>query len=463
MKVIFCSRRNDCYLILTVLLSILIRFMFFVIFLRAGFSDDFSLHHYPDSVTYAIPADSILNQGKFLNQQQQPEIFRTPGYPLFLAFCKLISAKNWIWAAIILQLLLNTVSVVVLYEIIWALSRNSKASFFGSLIAAFNLHDVYFCFFILSDSIAQSILIIAVFFLIRFFQKQQTVYLLLAAALLSTGTFIRPAGLYLPLLLAFLIFFYYVQQKMSVKALAIAILFLSIGFIPEFLWQLRNEQAAGYSGFSAIQEENLYSYHAAGIFAEKNGTSFYQEQENLKNDPKVQELTRTMSLQEAQRKIAFEVISENLPTYLYLNLKGAGYILFYPGLFDIAQIYPSFRNYIANMKSEFLSDFSQAEQIRNFLSNPFSILTLLNGFLLVTILVFTFWGIQRSFSSGIPLQINLMLLCFMIYFLLIHAGPNGFGTYPRFRLSISMLQTIYVGLFFAKMNKKDGKTEAIAV
>jgi hypothetical protein len=90
-------------------------------------------------------------------------------------------------------------------------------------------------------------------------------------------------------------------------------------------------------------------------------------------------------------------------------------------------------------------------------------LTLLNGFLLVTILVFTFWGIKRSFSSGIPLQINLMLLCFMIYFLLIHAGPNGFGTYPRFRLSISMLQTIYVGLFIAKMNKKDGKTEAIAM
>ena len=241
---------------------------------------------------------------------------------------------------------------------------------------------------------------------------------------------------------------------MTAKALISAILFLSIGFVPELLWQIRNEQAAGYSGFSAIQEENLYSYHTAGILAQKNGTSFYHEQENLKNDLKIQELTRTMSLQKAQRKIAVKVISDNLPTYLYLNLKGAGFILFYPGLFDIAQIYPSFRDYIANLKSGFLSGSSQLERIRNFLSNPFSLLTLLNCFLLLTFLVFTFWGIQRSFSSGIPLQINLMLLCVMIYFLAIHAGPNGYGTYPRFRLSISMLQTIYVGLFFATIIKK---------
>lgn len=456
MKNIYCPKRNFRFLIFLVLLSILIRFLFFVAFLHAGFSDNFSLNHYPDSLTYVAPADSILNQGKYLNQQMQPDIYRTPGYPMFLSFCKIIFKTNWIWAAIIIQLLINIFSVVVLYKAIWILSGNLKAACLGSLVAALNLHDIYFCFFILSDSLSQSILLLSVFFLILFFLKEKITHLSFAAFFFSTGTFIRPAGLYLPILLAVVVLLYFSLQKMRGKGVIYAILLLLIGLLPEFLWQMRNEKATGYSGFSAIQEENLFAYHAAGILAEKNGTSFYQEQEKLKNNPEIGKLTQTMSLQEAQRMIAAEIITANVPVYLFLNLKGVGYILLYPGLFDIAQIHPPFRAYIANLKSNLLTPSSLFERVLNFLKVPYSFLTILNLVWLFVILLFTFLGIQRSFNLGMPWQLNVSLLCVMIYFLVIHAGPNGFGTYSRFRLSVSMLQAIYIGLFFVPKRKNNG-------
>jgi hypothetical protein len=40
---------------------------------------------FPDSYTYPAPARSLLEAGEFLNNEKNPEVHRTPGYPAFLA------------------------------------------------------------------------------------------------------------------------------------------------------------------------------------------------------------------------------------------------------------------------------------------------------------------------------------------------------------------------------------------
>ncbi|MHC1773325.1 MAG: ArnT family glycosyltransferase [Flexilinea sp.] len=437
--------RNDRIIIL--LASFSVRVLFLIFFLAAGFSETFSQNHYPDSATYIAPADSMIQKGQFLNENSAPEIYRTPGYPLFLAFCKLISGKAWIWTTIFFQNILSVIAILVLYALVLELCRNRTAALAGSLLVAFNLHDIYFSFFILSDSLFQSIILFAVYFLVRFFKRFHVADLLRAAGLFSAGTFIRPSGLYLPLVLTAAVFLVLLIKRAKKKALIYSLIFLLIGMGPAYLWLCRNERVAGFADFSAIRSSNLYSYHSAGVLAYKNGTDFYHEQANLKNSAELLELQKTMSLQAAEMTLAKKIIFQNIPVYLLLNIQGAGYILLYPGLFDIFQVNSGFLDYIAGVKSTFLNSSGFLDRLVTFLTQPYSILTLLDILILFGLSVVTILGIIRSFRIGIPWYISLILSGLFCYFLAVSAGPNGYGTFPRFRLSVSMLQALYFGIF----------------
>jgi len=444
--------QNDRIKIL--LAAISIRVLFLIFFLAAGYSEDFAQAHYPDSATYIAPADSIIQKGQFLNENSLPEIYRTPGYPLFLAFCKLISGKARVWAAVFFQNLLNILAVLVLYALILELCRDRTAALAGSLLAAINLHDIYFSFFILSDSLFQSIILFAIYFLVRFFKRFRIIDLVWTAGLFSAGTFVRPSGLYLPLILTAVIGLVLFIKRTKKKALFYSLIFLLIGMGPAFLWQCRNERVAGFADFSAVRSANLYSYHSAGILAYKNGTDFYHEQENLKNSAELLELQKTMSLQEAEMTLATKIIIQNMPVYLLLNMEGAGLILLYPGVFDIFQVNSGFLDYIASIKSTFLDSSGFWDRLIPFLVQPYSILTLLDILILFGLSIVTILGIIRSFRTGISWYISLVLSGIFCYFLAVSAGPNGYGTFPRFRLSVSMLQALYFGIFICSAQKR---------
>ncbi len=433
-------------LLLGITIGIRILFFYFLVG-PMNFSTEISTGFYPDSETYIHPANSIATIGQFLNNEGIPEIIRTPGYPLFLALFISISLSYWVEIVIIIQVLLNILSVLLLYNLILDLTENRKAALIGGLLASVNLHDVYFSGFILSDSLFQSLLWIASFFFVAFLKKGSFTNLFVAAILFAFGFFVRPVSLYLPVCLAIGVFIHLSFQKKYRKSFyAIGILLFTC-YLPASLWQIRNQNLTGFRGFSAISSHNLYYYHTAGINAINNGTDFYTEQDNLKKDQALQDLTKVMSLQEAEFSLAKDTILSNLPLFALLTIKGTTLILFYPSIFDIIRLSPDGLNFIDIVKNSFLnSGFKGA--IQSFVTNPAGILTVLNIILLGIIFICMCFGIFGSIKKISPPIVFVAMAGIFLYFLLISSGPNGYGTYPRFRLTVSFYQAFFAGLFF---------------
>lgn len=95
---------------------------------------------FPDSGTYFSNAYSLLERGAVLNRKQEPEVSRTPGYPVFLLAIMVATGKRLtgedLRTVLVLQTVITSWSVVFLY---WLARRivPPVMAFTGALLAAF--------------------------------------------------------------------------------------------------------------------------------------------------------------------------------------------------------------------------------------------------------------------------------------------------------------------------------------
>ena len=69
----------------------------------AAFDYDLSVFQSPDTSSYLVPAETLVDDGVFASGGE-PEIRRTPGYPLFLAIGFQLGFP--LWTTILLQVAL---------------------------------------------------------------------------------------------------------------------------------------------------------------------------------------------------------------------------------------------------------------------------------------------------------------------------------------------------------------------
>ena len=440
--------------IVFLILAITVRVFFLLFLFASGFSLEKAENLNPDSETYIVPANSLLSDFKFLNSDKTYETNRTPGYPFVIAGAKLIASDQWKWIVIFFQYGMNILAVMVFYDLLSLLIHNQKAVNLATFLAVINLHDIYFANLILTDSLFQSIILIGIYFFVRFLLRFKTSFLVMAMACMSIAAFIRPSGYYLPF--AVLIGVAVITFRNFKQLCKFSIIIFLIGIVPLLCWQHRNYRVADFNGFSSITTINLYYYHCAGINAVLNGTDFYTEQEKLMNNPELIELQKSMTLPAAEQKLAEEIILTHIPTYILLNIQGAGFIMLFPGVLDIFRIDDEKLDFLSELKEVYLQKGLKGG-IFFLLTNPMGILTILNEIVLLMLAFINLIGMIRSFSYLKPWYVPTALLCFFLYFLCVSAGPNGYGSFPRFRLSISFLQSLYVGIWYAFRQEKKQK------
>src|ERR1035437_345848 len=107
MKSILCERR---YLLLAILLLALASRGWLLL---TAWRSPAALT--PDSPSYLVAAASLSKSGTF-RTDGHPEIFRTPGYPLFLVACGLTGSLGYGTAQIV-QVLLDVLLVYVTYRL----------------------------------------------------------------------------------------------------------------------------------------------------------------------------------------------------------------------------------------------------------------------------------------------------------------------------------------------------------
>ncbi|MFA5391550.1 MAG: glycosyltransferase family 39 protein [Candidatus Omnitrophota bacterium] len=213
-----------------------------------------------DSDRYLKLASALLSQGKFELQTSggafQYEVFRTPGYPLFLAALQGV-AKFPLDSIIFVQVLLTLLATWIVYKI--AMQINEKIAYLSTLIVLCDPVSSIISLRLMSETLFLPL--IATFYLcfIRYLKSGKLWLLLLAALMLVAATYVHAISYYLGVAIA--VFMIYANIPKDLKKNIIHIMvFLAAVYGLLGLWQLRNYMCCGETAFSSVIQHNFQTF-----------------------------------------------------------------------------------------------------------------------------------------------------------------------------------------------------------
>ncbi len=262
------------YVILT---ALILRVAFPV--LVFSLSKDVKVFYDNDTIEYIEPATSLITSGQFTTNGV-PEIERTPGYPMLL-IPGIISGHIEL-VTIVLQILLSCFCVFIIYKIGILLFDSHEISLLCAGLYAVEPLTIMYCSRLYSETLYVTLLLAFLYFLLRYLKSGLISDIVLSAIALATTAYVRPISYFMPLLIVIALLFWAVLRRSLDRKLffrAGVFFLISMGIIG--VWQARNRIETGYSGFSAISDQNLYFYVGGGILAEKNGTDMADQLTNM--------------------------------------------------------------------------------------------------------------------------------------------------------------------------------------
>ena len=231
----------------------------------------------PDSGDYLLLADSLINSWSFTHNTAA-EIFRIPGYPLFLALIKF--SGGGLLTIIVAQAMLGTLNC----WLTWRLTKiNFKSSMTAILAALFQAGAVVAIVFnnkVLSETLFTTFLLSGLLFISRLThqsdQPKNRKYYWLKASV--SGSLIALAclcrAIILPLLPLFFTYIWWRSRNFKLAALFILpIIMIVLG------WSVRNYHEAKFAGYSSVGAINLYRYNGCALLAAQHKRSFTLQQQ----------------------------------------------------------------------------------------------------------------------------------------------------------------------------------------
>lgn len=227
----------------------------------------------PDSGHYVALSRSLADDGAF-RRDGRAEIFRTPGYPLFLTFA-VPFGRSWWRAAAAVQIALDVLAVYLTF-LLGRTLFSRRVGLWAAGLQAVNPLSIAASVRVLSDSLFAVLLVFAVLLLVRHFRSSRFRTALAAAAVLAAACYVRPVGI-VPLVLALaLLGVRAVRQVRLRRAEAaaagrafLAATAIALGVLAP--WAMRNLLTAGYAGFSSVVEVNTFGYEAPAVLARAEG------------------------------------------------------------------------------------------------------------------------------------------------------------------------------------------------
>jgi hypothetical protein len=223
-------------------------------------------------------------------------------------------------------------------------------------------------------------------------------------------------------------------------------------------WIARNHLVAGYNGFSAMSDLNLYFWNAAGVEAARTGRPLAQLQRQLGHSSEkvfVERNPQTRDWTPAQRyalcrREAWRLIGESPVTALAVHLHGMHSTLFDPGT-------QAFRDYFREEKQP--PDAAQGEapagawaRLRRTLARR-PLVAVLHAALwasLLSLLALALYGwLTQGHWRSMP---SLLVFVALLYFLLLSGGPAG---YHRFRLPLVPMLAVFAGAGWTSIRHRD--------
>lgn len=403
-----------------------------------------------DSSSYIIPASTLWSGMQFANEAG-PEVFRTPGYPIFLAPGYVVGVPVIIYAAF-LQLILVFICASLVFKITVNISENITAAHASAFLTLLSPEIILSQHLVLSEILFSFLLTLAAYLLVRWHHTARSSLLIAAFLTITIATFVRPTSLYLPYVLGCTIIFWSLLFDAIGKKVLTSILVLLVGgahMTATDLWKERNFQVSGQREFATVQSVNMNEYIAASIIASGEKKPWREVRS------KYSEAYHTLPAEE-RKKFANDTFLNSVKNYpvesIRIFLSGMFTNMFDAGLGDWVNFFELRRKgsgIIYKYKDMSLTEFVAYLVTKEKLLLLSSII----GFcyMLVTWTSFTYGTFRIEFKLPV-----IMLLTVIAYVIVVSSGPQSLS---RFRVPVMPLILVFasIGLttFFSRLRKRD--------
>jgi len=268
---------------------------------RPAYLADYRLSTDPDSLHYVLLGQNTLLHGHFSRCQEPPylpDAFRTPVYPIFAGGLDLIGRAGTVYLA---QAIVHVGSCVLLFLLVRPIF-GLKAAFWSALLLATDLTLVIYNFQVMSEPLFVFFLLAsAVVFLPVILAPQGGPYrvvprALIGGLLLGLAILVRPAGFYLPVVIAIGCTGAGLLQKRTRAAVGAAAVFVAVAMVPVGCWIARNHVLFSVSSLTHNQPNVLVYFFGAGAYQVEHGMTLEEAQAAIAEE---YEITPVVEVQNA--------------------------------------------------------------------------------------------------------------------------------------------------------------------
>jgi 4-amino-4-deoxy-L-arabinose transferase-like glycosyltransferase len=410
----------------------------------------------PDTSSYVAPATSLLH-GSFLSESGQPEIYRTPGYPVLLL--PAVVSQHFEIISLLENLLFAGLCAWLIYKIAQdVFPGNNSAGWWAVIFYGFEFSSVFYSVKALSEALFCVQFTLFVWLLIRYLQKPAYGRLSLAALALGLATYTRPVGSYLGLFLIPVLLWLPRKLPFPQRVLR-ALVFPSIVALSLVPWVLRNIAVADYAGFAPVSDYILYYFGAPAVQSKIDGTSILQIQEKLgfgglpyvKNEIYLQHHPEQRDWSQGRivrywDSQARGTIFAHLGSYIVIHVRGCLTTLFDPAATELLKVLRMYPEHGGLMVRSVDQGYARA-LVWLAQTYPAAILALV----VLGVQLVVYYGLAVLGILRMPREFALVLVLLVLSFAACSGGP---GALARYRAPMMPLVCISAGVAVAAWRAK---------
>jgi len=238
-------------IILVILFSVLVRSCL-ILAVMYNNNNPVDVMYGGDSPRYFNAAMHFFENTAYSSESYDKSYFRdVPGYPLFLAiFFKIFASSSMLFlrlAQIVFNILFFSLSVIVLYKIASVLFCK-RVGIFSAIIYSFYPSLLTVSLLPNPDSLFLFLFLSSVYFLVLFMKKGRNLDLIFMIVFMALSALTREIGIFIPLVMMFLIFFKYIGSwGRYIRIVFLSLIIYMVILAPYFIY---NYKFLGQLGFS---------------------------------------------------------------------------------------------------------------------------------------------------------------------------------------------------------------------
>lgn len=297
----------------------------------------YPIHDGGDSQNYAQLAANLAQEHAFSRSTStpfRPEMFRAPGYPLFLAPFYVFDRS------LTVPILLHIVLLVASAYLILVMGKRFLPDPWPTIVAYAYVLDpatIFYTLTLLSDTLFIFLLLLITFLL--FFREQELRWQTVAVcgAVLGYAALVRPAGMYLVAVVVFLLYWLLIREGWR-KRVGLILVFLVAYAAILTPWYLRNFHVSGVFGHSTV---------GANVLLFNNVKQFLMNEEGVTEGEAMEEILDSLPTRRYEDHIDLayshvlmdrvkEVVWAHPFSYAFFHLKGSANLFLTSSVRDIS-------------------------------------------------------------------------------------------------------------------------------